>query len=105
MTRGTVNPGICGKVTTIEVVETDQWHVRLKLDSNCEMVTKMGESLAELDLRDALKSQVDSVVYKLASNFCSHASCPVPMAILKAIEVEVGMALPKSVFFKFESAD
>ena len=105
MTRGTINPGICGRVTNIEVVETEQWRVRLKLDSDCDMVTKMGESLTELDLRDALKSQVDSIVYKLASEYCSHASCPVPMAILKTMEVEAGMALPKSVLFTFEPGD
>ncbi|MBI4316389.1 MAG: hypothetical protein HY679_10665, partial [Chloroflexi bacterium] len=32
-----------------------------------------------------------------------HTACPIPAAILKAIEVEVGIALPKDVTITFSS--
>jgi len=102
MTQVVVNPGICGMKTMVEVFEINKRKVRLKIDSDCEIIAKIKESLAEIDLLDAIKSPVDSVVYKQFSKFHSHASCPVPMAIIKAIEVEVGMALPKSVFVEFK---
>ena len=105
MTRAVVNPGICGMSATIEVGKVGKRRVRVEITSDCEMVTKMGESLVELDWRDALKPPVDSSIYKYASNCHLHASCPVPMAILKAIEVEVGIALPKSVVVTFAAAE
>jgi len=105
MIRGVIDAGICGKKTTVEAVEIGEFRVRLKIDSDCEIIAKIGKSLAEIDLRDAMKSQVDSVVYKLASKYGTHASCPVPMAILKAMEVEVGIALARPVFVRFEAAE
>ena len=101
MTQVVVNPGICGMKTTVEVSQIGQGRVRLKIDSDCEIIAKIKESLAEIDLVDAIQPPVDSVVYKQCSKFRSHASCPVPMAIIKAIEVEAGMALPKPVSVEF----
>ena len=105
MTRVVVNPGICGKVTTVEIVKIGKRRVRVKIISDCETVTKMGESLVELDQWSALKPHVQSEVYQSASECHIHASCPVPMAILKAIEVEAGLALPRPVLIQFEPTE
>jgi hypothetical protein len=32
--------------------------------------------------------------------YCTHAACPVPVAIVKAIEIEAGLALPTDVTIK-----
>ena len=104
MTRVTVNPGVCGMVSTIDVSRDGQWQVKLIINSDCDMVKELGEKLAQIDLRDALKSQAESIVYEWASRVRSHAACPVPMAILKAIEVEAKMALPRPVSITFEPA-
>lgn len=37
------------------------------------------------------------VVWELAAKHCPHAACPVPVGILKAVEVEAGLALPADV--------
>lgn len=105
MTRALVNPGICGMVATIEIVKSSKYMVRMNITSDCEMVTKMRESLAQVDLREALKAQVYSQVYRYASQCRICASCPVPMAILKTIEIEAGLALPQSVFVHFETTE
>jgi len=105
MTRVVANPGICGKVTIVEIVKIDKRRVRVKIISGCETATKMGESLVELDQWNALKPHVQSEVYKSASECHIHASCPVPMAILKAIEVEAGLALPRPVLIQFEPTE
>ena len=31
---------------------------------------------------------------RLGALYCTHAACPVPVGIIKAIEVEAGLALP-----------
>lgn len=68
MTRAVVNPGICGMSATIDIGKVGKRRVRVEITSDCEMVTKMGESLANLDLLDVLKPQVNSEVYKCASS-------------------------------------
>jgi hypothetical protein len=103
MTRVVVDSGICGKITTIEVDKVGKRMVTIKIVSDCELVTDMGKSLIEVDQWDALKSHVQSEIYQIASGSHIHVSCPVPVAILKAIEVEAGLALPRPVNIRFES--
>ena len=105
MTRAVVDPGICGKTVTIEVIRVGKRRVRIQITSDCEKVTKLGESCIELDQWEALKPQVDSQVYKCASECRLHGACPVPMAILKAVEVEAGLALPRPVHLYFETTE
>jgi hypothetical protein len=105
MTRALVNPGICDKYATVEVIKVGKRRVRVEITSDCEMVSKMAKSLVELDQGDVLKQPVDSDVYKYASGCRLHASCPVPMAILKAVEVEAGLALPQPVLVYFETVE
>lgn len=105
MTRAVVNPGICGLNATIEVTEVGKRIIRVEITSDCEKVAKMSGSLPTLKQFDALKPQVDSEVYRYASEYRLCASCPMPMAILKAIEVETGMALPSPVLVHFENSD
>jgi hypothetical protein len=64
---------------------------RIGVITDCAMAAKMGESLAEV-----------AKVYQCASECNLHAACPVPMAILKAIEVEAGLALPRPVLIRFD---
>lgn len=103
MTRITVDAGICGFTTLIEVVTLSSQRVRVSVTSDCEMVSKMGEELRDIDWRDALKQQENCLLYKSLQQHIKHVACPVPIAVLKAIEVEVGAALPGDVVIRFET--
>ncbi|MBI4771144.1 MAG: hypothetical protein HY784_12220, partial [Chloroflexi bacterium] len=46
----------------------------------------------------------ESAVYQSAARHIRHTACPIPAAILKAIEVEVGIALPRDVHIQFQPA-
>ena len=105
MTRVVVNPGICGFITTIEVEKLDRRKVKVVITSDCETVTKLGESLTEVEQWDALKPRADSEVHRQASKHPLHSVCPVPIAILKAIEAEAGLALPRDVVIHFETSE
>jgi hypothetical protein len=105
MTLAVVNPGICGMIATVEVTRADKRRVRLEITSECEKVTNMGKALPELSQFNALKPHVNSDVYKCASEHHLCPSCPIPMAILKAIEVETGLALPRPVTVQWETTD
>jgi hypothetical protein len=105
MTRAVVNPGICGMTATIEVVKVGNRKFSVEVTSDCEMVSKLAKSLVELDQRDALKLPLDSDVYKYATQCRVHASCPMPMAIIKTIEIEAGLALPRPISVHFDTVE
>lgn len=98
MTRVEVNPGICGLRTVIEAEasESDPFCIKLCIESACSEVVDSG---SELDTVQALREityrgEGPSVLQSAAKNL-KHPACVVPSAILKAIEVEAGLALPK----------
>ena len=79
--------------------------VKVTINSECEMLREMGNQLGELDWRSALKPIPTSPVCASAFQCIRHVACPIPIAILKATEVEVGMALPKDTNICFETTD
>ena len=101
MTRVTVDAGVCGFITTVEVTRLSSQLVSVAIVSDCELVGKMGQELASINWQEALKPRVDSPVHKAAREHLKHVACPVSVAILKAIEVEIGAALPKDVVLRF----
>ncbi len=105
MTKVTINPGVCGLITTVEAHSDDQMEVKVTVKSGCEAVRKMMEELG--DTFDAfaccLGKPGTSVFYDYArEHFPGHASCPTLAGILKCMEVECGLALPKEASIAFE---
>ncbi|MEJ2696059.1 MAG: hypothetical protein P8013_05375 [Candidatus Sulfobium sp.] len=101
MTRVVVNPGACGMESTIEIEKKDSKTYSVKVGSECEMVVKLGREIPELTMMDAFKRVMDNPVYTGAVKCLKHVACPVPSAILKALEVEAGLNVPKDVSIKF----
>ncbi len=105
MTKVTINPGVCGLITAVEAHSDDQMEVKVTVKSGCEAVRKMMEELG--DTFDAfaccLGKPGTSVFYDYArEHFPGHASCPTLAGILKCMEVECGLALPKEASITFE---
>ena len=101
MTKVVVDPGICGFTTTVEVTRMSSRKVGITITSECEKVSELGTQLREVDWSDALSLR--ETVWSTNPREClTHITCPVPLAILKAIEVEIGAALPKDVVIRFE---
>lgn len=104
MTIVEVNAGSCGFTTKIQAHKADAQTVRVVISSDCEMITKLGEELHTLDWGQCLRNFVDSPVFQCASKHIGHVACPVSVALLKAMEVEVGVALPVDVTIRFRDA-
>lgn len=104
MTTLAVDPGVCGMDSTIGITKISRKKFRVDVTTNCEMITRMGDLLGEIDLKDTLKPHIDSNIYQCASRCNVHIACPIPMAILKAIEVEAGLALPRPVTVHFQQS-
>lgn len=105
MTKVSVDPGICGFIATIEALKVAKRRIKILITSDCEVVSKLGESLTEIDRWEIFKKHLDNEIYKGASRCQLHGTCPVPVGILKAIEVEAGLALPRDVTIRFETAE
>jgi hypothetical protein len=105
MTHVSVEAGICGFTSTIEVSKLSAKRVGVDITSECEMVTKLGEQLHDVEWRNVLKLPENPLLCKCSHRYIHHVACPVPIAILKAIEVEVGIALAKDIAIHFDAAN
>lgn len=105
MAKAVVKPGACGLGTTVRVKKAGRRKYRVSVSSDCEMVEKLGSELGELDMTDAFKRILDNPVYRKGSACLKHVSCPVPCAVLKALEVEAGLAVPREVSVTFEDEE
>lgn len=101
MTKVKVNPGICGFSAVITAEKEKNKKVRIFIDTECEMVQKMIEDISVLDMRAAFAGYLNNPVCRSAAMHIKHVACPVPSAILKALEVELGICLPKDVSITF----
>ena len=104
MTVVEVNAGCCGFTTKIEVLKVDEQMVKAAVSSDCEMITAWGKELGPLDWGQCFRNSADSPVFRCTSKHISHVACPVSVALLKAMEVEVGVALPVDVAIRFRDA-
>ena len=101
--RVEAEPGICGFPCVIEARKKGPRAVSLKITgSECEHIKRLSENVVEMGLRDLFKPITKNPVYVSAQQAGCHPSCPVPVAVLKAAEVAMDMALPRDVYIKFK---
>lgn len=105
MTKVKIDAGICGNITMVEAVSEDGVNVKLDVNSGCPVIKKMAETLGgDFDGYElALAKLGANALYEYAAeNFKGHAACPTIAGILKAVEVECKLALPKNATITFE---
>ena len=102
--RVTVDSGICGFHCLVEAWEKEKRQVRITISgSECKQIQRLSEKVKEMNLRDLFAPIGKNLAFSSAQAVGCHPSCPVPIAILKAVEVAMGMALPKDAVIRFES--
>ena len=103
MTILTANSGACGFYCTVIVEKVLDRKMSVRLESQCGMLQKLGEDIATVDtMAAAFTGFLNNPVYMAAARHLKHAACPVPGAIIKAIEVEAGFNLPRDASIRFE---
>jgi len=102
-TCASVNAGICGFTCHIEAWKIDKSAVGLKIsESECQQIQDYSELIRQLTLNEVFMPVTRNPVYLAAEQSGCHASCPVPVAVLKAAEVAMEMALPRDASIRFE---
>ena len=107
MTEVEVFSGICGFKTIIQVEELKKYTASCRIVSGCPNHKKVAKILetATINVMDELFRKDKSQVVQACQGTIPHASCPVPAAILKTLEVGVGLALPADARITFTKAD
>lgn len=100
-TKVIINPGACGLPVIVTIEKKGGETFSVSITSECEMVSELGSEIAELTMMDAFKRLMDNPVYRKGSACLRHAACPVLSGILKALEVEAGLNVPKDVSITF----
>jgi len=101
MTRVDVTAGACGFSAVIRADKGPNRTIGMCVETDCAMVQKMAAEIASLGRRDALTGMLSNPVYLAAGRHLKHAACPVPSAVLKALEVEAGLNVPKDATITF----
>lgn len=98
MAKAIIDAGICGFKTTCVATKNADGSVALSLESGCKAVLKLGEQLKTVDpYKEISWRRALPLTHELAPKCLSHPACPVPAGVIKAIEVEASLALPKDV--------
>ena len=102
-TCAVVDAGICGFTCRIRAWKIDQRTVGLEIsESECQQIQDYSELIRQLTLNEVFVPATRNPVYLAAEQSGCHASCPVPVAVLKAAEVAMEMALPRDASIRFE---
>ena len=100
MAKAEICSGVCGFTTTV-VAATNGATCKISIQSECKNVQRLGAELTEVDpFREISYRGEGPLTLKLASRHCAHPACPVPAGIIKAVEVETGLALPADATIK-----
>ncbi len=98
-----VNAGICGMNTEILAKPNDDGMIELDITSDCGAVKKAAKALEVVDPMEVItRGLIDNAIYVGCAGCIAHAACPIPCAMVKAVEIASDMALKKDVDFKFE---
>lgn len=101
MTKVKVNAGNCGHTVLITAKKEKGGKIAISLETGCDMIMNMLEDISLLDMRSLFTNHITNPLYRSAAKHLKHAACPVPCAVLKAAEAELGLCLPQDVTIQF----
>jgi hypothetical protein len=97
MAKAEIFSGNCGMNTTVEA-KMEGKVCRLSITSDCEAIRKMAEEITQVNpYKEISFRRAMPKIHEAGHKHCYHAACPVPVGIIKAMEVEAGLALPTDV--------
>ncbi len=100
MSKTEINSGICGHITTVEATMEGKV-CKLTITSDCQAIQELAQELTEVNpLMEISCKRATPQTLQMGLKHCYHAACPVPVGIIKAIEVAANLALPKDVLIK-----
>ena len=102
MTILDIHAGICGYHARIQALKNEQGRVAVSIESDCENIANLSGQLNPMDINGIFQHPFNrNPIYEQAGQCRLHAACPIPCGVMKATEVELGLALKKDVTLMF----
>lgn len=99
-----VEAGVCGFTCYIRTRRIAKHTVSIRLSrSECGQIQRLAERLTQMTLTELFAPVTRNPAFVNAQKAGCHSSCVIPAAVLKAVEVAMGMALPRDVVLHFET--
>lgn len=102
MTEARLSCGGCGFELVIRAQGDADGRVALQVEGGCEQVQRLVSSLSPFDPLADGRTLFATSVYQAADAALKHVDCAVPMALVRAVQVEAGLALPHTVTLTVE---
>lgn len=100
MARAEIFAGNCGFNTQVETT-MDGKVCNIKITSECVAIERMAEELTEVEpFKEISFKRAMPKIHEMGHKHCTHAACPVPVGIVKAVEIDARLALPTDVSIK-----
>lgn len=96
-----VQPGACRLKTKIKATMNNDCKVVFEIESECSSVCKLAALLGPLDpIKNIDAKFLECDVYIAANETIPHTACPVPCALMKAVEVASDLGLKRDVIIE-----
>ena len=98
MIKTTVKAGVCGFTTRISADSEDEQHVTIGIETDCEKIRKLADSLPVLDSYSEINVGHEGELMKAVRNHLKGccAGCAVPSGLFKSMQVAASLALPQA---------
>jgi hypothetical protein len=99
-----VDPGVCRLKAKVECwMENDL--LRCSISSGCKHVEDFAKALENegFDMMEVMRMPfAENKAYIIGGRTLKHSTCPLPLAVLKGMEVAAGLALKRDVLVNFD---
>ena len=100
MSKAEISSGICGFTTVVEAKMNGK-ACNLVINSDCKSIQTLAQNLKQVNPFEEISfRQSIPQTIQLSMQHCPHAACPVPVGIIKAVEVAAKLAVPADVSIK-----
>lgn len=100
MAKAEIIAGNCDYNTQVEA-KMNGSNCDLKITSDCAAIRRMAEELIQVNpFQEISFRRGMPQIHEMGVKHCTHAACPVPVGIVKTVEIEAGLALPTDVTIK-----
>jgi thioredoxin reductase len=97
--------GICGFTAAVEA-RMEGRHCVLAIDSDCDAIQRMSQELTEVVPFQEIAFRGEGPrTLRMGAKHCYHPACPVPVGIIKTVEIEAGLALPADATIRLSVPD
>jgi hypothetical protein len=104
LSKAEITSGICGFTTSVEAHQQGRM-VKLSIESDCEAIQRLAQELTEVEpFQEITFRGKGPRTLEAGARHCYHPACPVPVGIIKTVEVEAGLALPADAAIKLSKS-